>query len=219
MSELQPVVILGAGAQGRISAETCLALDRPVAGFLDDTREPGSQIDGFSVIGAFAEATRSEGLADCAFLVALGDPAARVVSSQAIEFAGRKLTTLVHPDARVSRTARVGRGSFVNAFATIFPGATVGPFALIDNHASVGVDNHLGAGVFVGPGCQINSGVRCGEGVYLGSGAVLLPGVTVGSGAVVGAGSTVVRGLPAGCVAVGTPARPRPQPTESHTTH
>ena len=46
-----------------------------------------------------------------------------------------------------------------------------------------------------------------GDDVWLGHGVIVLPGVTVGDGAVIGAGSIVTRSLPAGSVAMGSPAR------------
>jgi maltose O-acetyltransferase len=46
------------------------------------------------------------------------------------------------------------------------------------------------------------------DGVWLGGGVIVCPGVTVGENTVVGAGSVVVKDLPAGVLAVGTPARP-----------
>jgi maltose O-acetyltransferase len=45
------------------------------------------------------------------------------------------------------------------------------------------------------------------ERVWLGGGVIVLPGVTIGAGTVVGAGAVVTRDLPAGVVAVGSPAR------------
>jgi maltose O-acetyltransferase len=43
--------------------------------------------------------------------------------------------------------------------------------------------------------------------VWLGGGVIVCPGVTIGADTVVGAGSVVTRDLPAGVVAVGSPAR------------
>jgi maltose O-acetyltransferase len=46
-----------------------------------------------------------------------------------------------------------------------------------------------------------------GDNVWLGGGVVVCPGVTIGEDTVVGAGAVVISDLPAGVVAVGTPAR------------
>ena len=49
--------------------------------------------------------------------------------------------------------------------------------------------------------------ITIGDNAWLGGGAIVLPGVTVGDDTVVGAGAVVTRDLPAGVVAVGSPAR------------
>lgn len=49
--------------------------------------------------------------------------------------------------------------------------------------------------------------ITIGDNAWLGGGVVVLPGVTIGADTVVGAGSVVVRDLPAGVLAVGSPAR------------
>jgi maltose O-acetyltransferase len=49
--------------------------------------------------------------------------------------------------------------------------------------------------------------ISVGDNVWLGGGAILCPGVTIGDDTVVGAGAVVTRDLPAGVVAVGSPAR------------
>ena len=46
-----------------------------------------------------------------------------------------------------------------------------------------------------------------GDNVWLGGGVIVCPGVTIGADTVVGAGSVVTRDLPAGVVAVGSPAK------------
>jgi len=49
--------------------------------------------------------------------------------------------------------------------------------------------------------------VVIGEGCYIGAGAIVLPGTTMGDGSVIGAGSIVRGEIPAGVIAVGSPAR------------
>jgi maltose O-acetyltransferase len=49
--------------------------------------------------------------------------------------------------------------------------------------------------------------ITIGDNVWLGGGVIVCPGVTIGANTVVGAGSVVTRDLPAGVVAVGSPAR------------
>ncbi|RII12398.1 Maltose O-acetyltransferase [Streptomyces sp. YIM 130001] len=49
--------------------------------------------------------------------------------------------------------------------------------------------------------------ITIGDNVWLGGGAIVLPGVTIGDDSVIGAGSVVTKDVPAGVVAVGSPAR------------
>ncbi len=49
--------------------------------------------------------------------------------------------------------------------------------------------------------------ITVGDNVWLGGGAIVCPGVRIGDDTVVGAGAVVTRDLPAGVVAVGSPAR------------
>ena len=83
----------------------------------------------------------------------------------------------------------------------------------------------IGDDVQIGPGVQLltathplEAGPRrdkweaaepivIGDNVWLGGGVIVCPGVTIGADTVVGAGSVVTRDLPAGVLAVGTPAR------------
>ncbi|KSU56483.1 sugar O-acetyltransferase [Microbacterium enclense] len=49
--------------------------------------------------------------------------------------------------------------------------------------------------------------ISIGDNVWLGGGVIVCPGVSIGDDSVIGAGSVVTRDIPAGVVAVGSPAR------------
>jgi len=49
--------------------------------------------------------------------------------------------------------------------------------------------------------------IAIGDNVWLGGGVIVLPGVTIGADSVIGAGSVVSRDVPAGVVAIGSPAQ------------
>ncbi|MBM9458659.1 sugar O-acetyltransferase [Nocardioides sp. zg-536] len=87
------------------------------------------------------------------------------------------------------------------------------------------VDIVIGDDVQIGPNVQLltpthplEAGLRrakweaaqpitIGDNVWLGGGVIVCPGVTIGANTVVGAGSVVTGDLPAGVLALGTPAR------------
>jgi len=50
--------------------------------------------------------------------------------------------------------------------------------------------------------------VVIGDDVWLGTRVTVTAGVTIGNGCIVGAGAVVTKDLPAGCIAVGVPAKP-----------
>lgn len=95
----------------------------------------------------------------------------------------------------------------------------------VSKRVTLGRDVRLADGVFItdNPGHPLDAAKRrnhepvdpesvkpvvLGDDVWLGTRVIVLPGVRIGAGTVVGAGSVVSRDLPAGVLAVGSPARP-----------
>lgn len=111
--------------------------------------------------------------------------------------------------------------SHVSRFLTgieIHPGASIGRRVFIDH----GMGVVIGETAEIGDDCTIYQGVTLGgtslyrgakrhptleRGVVVGAGAKVLGGFTVGEGAKVGSNAVVVKPVPAGCTAVGNPAR------------
>ncbi|MBC9882909.1 serine acetyltransferase [Bradyrhizobium sp. INPA01-394B] len=99
---------------------------------------------------------------------------------------------------------------------SIHPAATIGSGVYLD-HATgivigaavvIGDDVTILQNVSIGRGSEMPTrSPRIGHGVFIGAGATILGDVSIGDFAKIGAGTVVTSDVPAGCTAVGNPAR------------
>jgi sugar O-acyltransferase (sialic acid O-acetyltransferase NeuD family) len=120
---------------------------------------------------------------------------------------GLRFTTLVHPTARVSRTAHVEEGAIVNAGALIAAHARIGRHAIVNRGALVGHHTSVGEYVTLGPGANIGGCCTLGDQTYVGIGAIVLDQLTVGRHSIVGAGAVVTRHVDDRVQVLGLPAK------------
>jgi sugar O-acyltransferase (sialic acid O-acetyltransferase NeuD family) len=204
------LLIVGAGGHARVvadAAEECGAWSS--IGFLDD-RFPELRASGpWTVVGALAQldvlATAHDEL-----VVAIGDAKARMRIIEQLVTQGRRLATIVHPRATVSRHAVVGAGTMILAGACINPGARLGRGVIVNTGATIDHDCDLGQGVHIAPGAHLSGDVRVGENTWIGVGSCVRQGITIGDHVMIGAGAAVVSDIPSQSTAVGVPARVRP---------
>jgi serine O-acetyltransferase len=106
--------------------------------------------------------------------------------------ASTALQVSIHPSATIGTSVFLDHatGIVVGAFAAIGDDVTILQNVTIGRHEAL-------------PG----RGPRIGRGVLLSSGATVLGDVAIGDFAKIGAGAVVTSDVPAGCTAVGTPAR------------
>ena len=123
----------------------------------------------------------------------------------------------------------VGDGLFVGANFQCDFGFNIHTtgLALINSNVTI-LDTspvHLGDGVFLAPGVVLacpqhalvmaqrlhgisqSDPITLADGVWIGANVTVMGGVTIGQGSVIGAGSVVTKDIPAGVIAVGSPAR------------
>lgn len=105
------------------------------------------------------------------------------------------LTTVTH--INLHPEAEIGPGTLIPHVGPIqvFPWAKLGADCAIHQVCSIGAGSKPG-------------GPAIGDHVMLGCHSCVLGSVTVGDRAIIGAGAVVVTDIPAGCTAVGVPARP-----------
>ncbi|MET9368091.1 sugar O-acetyltransferase [Streptomyces griseoflavus] len=141
----------------------------------------------------------------------LEDPAeARTILAELLASAGEDID--VRPPLYVDYGSNISIGArtFVNYNLTALDVARI----------TIGEDCQIGPNVqLLTPTHPVEPGPRrdkleaalpitIGDNVWLGGGVIVCPGVSIGDDSVIGAGAVVTRDVPAGVVAVGSPARP-----------
>ena len=168
-----PIIIAGASIYGEMIAElVVLHPEMELVGFVDDAAGlAGRAVAGHPVLGRLADLAaiaRENGVTDVA--VAVGDNVARKRVADLVKRQGVQLACLVHPQATVSRTARLARGVIVDAQAYVGPycelgeGVSIWPGAVISHHTRIGEYASVKPGAVIGghasaaPGAKIEIG-------------------------------------------------------------
>ncbi|HET7840123.1 MAG TPA: acetyltransferase [Terriglobia bacterium] len=204
MSIQKGIYVIGAGGHAKVVISTLRAAGHEVAEVLDDdSRRWGGQILGSPIAGP---CSKLQELSSPQALIAIGSNEAR--KELARRFPKVEWITIVHPNAYVHSSVRLGPGTVVFAGAMVQPDATIGAHCIINTGASVDHDCVLADYVQVAPGAHLGGAVRLAEGVFAGIGCAINPCRSVGSWTIVGSGGVVTKDLEGGVVAVGVPARP-----------
>jgi UDP-perosamine 4-acetyltransferase len=207
------VVVYGAGGQARVLLEL---MDRagicPIAGLIDDNPDfIGTKVEGVNVLGPIDRiGTLIRVHRIHRAVIAVGNNELRKKFAQHARGLGLRLPVLIHPNAYVSPTAKLGDGTVVMAGAVVSAHVTMGELGIINTRASIDHDCYLGDCVHVAPGVTLAGGVTVGNGTLVGVGSSVLPGLCIGDDSIVGAGSVVIRDVPSNCTVVGNPARSIP---------
>lgn len=196
------VVIVGAGEHGRLCREYLQRTypDR-FRGFLDDRPSPG-------LLGATSEipVLARDG---CAFFVAVGEGRIRERLFAEIRRAGGAFVSVIHVQAIVSASARLGEGVFigpgaiVNTGAAVEEGAYVNSGAIVEHDARLGAFSHLAPGAVLGGGAQV--GCRC----FIGLRAAVRDHVEIVDDVLVGMQAAVTSDVRTVGTYLGIPARLR----------
>ncbi|WHZ55740.1 acetyltransferase [Metabacillus hrfriensis] len=141
------------------------------------------------------------------FMIAIGNNKIRKKIIEELNLDDNFYTSVIHPTAIVSSSAKIGVGSVVMANAVINADSNIGDHVIINTGAIIEHDNHIGNFSHISPRGTLTGNVRIGEGVHIGAGATIIPDVHIGDWTVIGAGATVVKSIPSHQTAIGVPAK------------
>lgn len=202
------MVVIGAGGHAKVVVELARSCGFEVVGCLDSDDTPRLVV-GAPVIGKddIASSLLSDGVRFAA--VGIGNNRVRERIGVELEALGFTLPPLISPNAVVSPSAEVERGTIVMPGAILNAECRIGPFGIINTSASIDHDCHLGVAVHVAPGSRLAGSVIVGDRAMVGVGSAVAPGVIIGADSTLGAGATAIHDICFNTIAVGTPARAR----------
>jgi sugar O-acyltransferase (sialic acid O-acetyltransferase NeuD family) len=191
-----------------LEAIDCLGDRHRLMAFIDDTpAKHGTAVFGYPVGGRELLAQHPA----ARVLAVPGSPTSYRGRRQVIDGLGlgeERFARVVHPSARISPMAEIGRNVLIMAGVVITSNARIGdhvcvlPNTVIHHDAVVGSWTLIGACVTIAGGCII------GENCYVGSGASIIHNVELGAHCLVGLGANVIRNVAAAAKVAGNPARP-----------
>lgn len=212
------LVMIGAGGFAREALDVVDAIERytpgtvEIVGVVDDA--PSTQSTdilarrGVAVIGTVRDLV--EGRLTQPFdtyVIAVGDPRARLEIDADIREHLRPSPALIHPQAIVGTDTICDAGVILCGGAVVSSNVTLGAHTHVNPNATIGHDAVLGRAVSVNPAAVVSGAVVVGDGALLGAASVVLQGLTIGRGAVVGASACVTRDVEPGRTVKGVPAR------------
>lgn len=194
------IVVYGAGGHARVVIDMLRAgrRDLHVVGLVDDAEDRPDEVLGVPVLG---DASRLGELRERGVtMAALGVGAVTHNALRAELYArllrlGFELPNIIHPDAMVEPSVRMGRGNQIFAGAVISSNARLGDNAIINSNTVVSHDCQIGDHVHVTPGALLAGGVTVGARTVVGMGVTVYLGVEIGADAVVPNGTDVFENI------------------------
>lgn len=201
-------IIIGHGGHSKVISDLILSnKENEIVGFIDDKYEE-IELQNNLYYGPILSAKKmAEYFNDIKFIIAIGDNKIRKFIENNLDLPKESYASVIHKSAIVSLRAKIGIGTVIMPNAVINAGAKIGDHVIINTGAIVEHDCKIADFAHISPNATLTGAVQIREGVSIGAGAQLIPNVCVGEWTVVGAGATVIQDLPAGCIAVGSPAK------------
>lgn len=182
---MRKILVYGCGVFGQVVKNLVGCCGFEFAGFIDDCKK------GSEVVGSYMVASSRYPASEYSVAIAVGykDLGNRYGIYQKVKSDNYRVATLVHPQAMVDRSARIGEGVIVMAGAVVDYNAEIKDLVVLWNGVVVSHESVIGENTFLSPNCTVCGCSIVGRDCFIGAGAVVTDYKQVPDGSFVKAGN------------------------------
>lgn len=182
---MEEIIIIGAGghaaeiddylqyAQNKQKVET-----QKIIGFIDDNEENYHSYQlSAPYLGNIKDHTIKE---DCSYIIGIANLKYRKSFIEKFLAAGAKFAKCIHPDAYISRSAKIGEGVVIAPNVNLGPNVEIGDFTLLNARCSIGHDTKIGYCNFISPNVCFSGFSVVGNENLFGINSATIPNIKVG---------------------------------------
>ncbi|TFH97124.1 NeuD/PglB/VioB family sugar acetyltransferase [Porphyromonas levii] len=141
------------------------------------------------------------------FFIGFGNMKLRKPTFERLVSLGLEPINIIHPDAVVSPTARLGKGILIECGCLVTPSPVIGDNVVVNTGSQINHDNVVEGHVYIASGVILSGGVRIKENTLIDDGVIITLGKQVGSNCIIGAGAVVTKDIPDNSIAFGSPCK------------
>lgn len=199
------LIIVGASGHGKVVAEIAELTNKYKKIYFMDDYSDDKIFHGYQNLGPTTGLDKYKNSTDV--FVAIGDNRIRAEKLQNFEKNGFSIATLIHPNAVISASTSIGRGTVIMPGAIINASTEIGFGNIINTNVSVDHDCKLGNFVHISPGATIAGTVIIGSNTWVGAGSVIVNNICISAHTIVGAGGVVVQDITQRGTYIGVPVK------------
>jgi sugar O-acyltransferase (sialic acid O-acetyltransferase NeuD family) len=204
---LIPVAIYGA-SKGGLTVKEAMALGDSYKAvcFLDDDKNCAKSLADLPVFhGDELLELYKKGVRHIATEIMKGSIRQKI--KKKVEEIGFELVNVIHPNAFISPSVKMGIGNFIKAGSIIDTNTVIGDCCIIDNGVVIAHDNLIGNGCHIAPGANLGSSIILGQNTVVAIGASISSNINIGNNCILSVGSSIIQDVESHSVIGGVPGK------------
>lgn len=209
--EKEKIILIGSGQHCNVVIYNVIEQNLyDIIGILDsDSDKTDNKVQGIPIIGNYNDVELLNSIKDKyntnKFFISFGNMMYRKKCFEYFVDNGWESVNIIHPNAIISKDAKLGNGVLIECGCLITPNPIIGDNVVVNTGSQVNHDNIIGNHVYLASGVVLSGGVKIDENTLIDDGVVICLGKSVGKNCIIGAGSVVTKNIEDNKVAYGNP--------------